>query len=82
MMAGAGMPEPAPAALPVTAAQGKHCTALHLAHRLAVAGQVRILDVDTPGLVMPVSVFARRDSPSSTAVDTFRNCLVDAAALR
>ncbi|MDM0001883.1 LysR substrate-binding domain-containing protein [Variovorax sp. J22P240] len=28
----------------------------HLARRLAMAGQVRTLDVDTPGLVMPVSV--------------------------
>jgi DNA-binding transcriptional LysR family regulator len=54
----------------------------HLARRLAVAGQVRILDLDSPGLVLPVSVFTRVDAPASTAVDTFRNCLVEAAALR
>ena len=54
----------------------------HLAHRLALAGQVRALDVDTPGLVMPVSVYTPAGVPPSTAVDTFRNCLVEAAALR
>jgi DNA-binding transcriptional LysR family regulator len=54
----------------------------HLARRLALAGQVRTLEVETPGLVMPVSVFSPAGAPASTAVDTFRSCLVEAAALR
>jgi DNA-binding transcriptional LysR family regulator len=54
----------------------------HLARRLAAAGQVRTLDVDTPGLVMPVSVFTLAGAPRSTALDTFRNCLFDAAVLQ
>jgi DNA-binding transcriptional LysR family regulator len=53
-----------------------------LARRLAVAGQARILDVDTPGLVMPVSVFTLAGAPTSTTVDTFQDCLIEAAALR
>jgi len=53
-----------------------------LARRLAVAGQARILDVDTPGLVMPVSVFTLAGAPMSTTVDTFKDCLIEAAALR
>jgi len=54
----------------------------HLAHRLAMAGQVRILEVETPGLVMAISVFSLAGAPGSTAVDTFRACLIEAAALR
>jgi len=54
----------------------------HLARRLAVAGQVRALEVDTPGLVMPVAAFALAGAPLSTAADSFRNYLVEAAALR
>jgi len=54
----------------------------HLARRLAMAGQIRILDVETPGLVMPVSVFSRVGAAASQAIDTFRTCLVEAAALR
>ena len=54
----------------------------HLARRLAMAGQVRMLEVDTPGLVMPVSVFTLAGAPASTTVDTFKSCLVEAAALR
>ena len=54
----------------------------HLARRLAVAGQVRALDIDTPGLVMPVSVFTLAGVPLSAAADAFRSCLVEAAALR
>jgi hypothetical protein len=47
-----------------------------------MAGQVRTLDVDSPGLVMPVSVFTPARATASTAVDTFKTCLVEAAALR
>ena len=47
-----------------------------------MAGQVRILEVETPGLVMPMSVFSLAGAPASTAVDTFSSCLVEAAALR
>lgn len=54
----------------------------HLARRLAMAGQVRILEVETPGLVMAISVFSLAGAPASTAVDTFRGCLIEAAALR
>lgn len=54
----------------------------HLSRRLAAARQVRILDVATPGLAMPVSVFTRAGAPPSTAVDAFRDCLVSAAASR
>ena len=54
----------------------------HLSRRLAMAGQVRMLDVDTPGLVMPVSVFTPAGAPASTAVDTFKQCLIAAAASR
>ena len=36
----------------------------HLARRLAMAGQVRTLEVDTPGLVMPVSVFTLAGAPA------------------
>src|SRR4051794_14992198 len=54
----------------------------HLSRRLATAGQVRMLDVDTPGLVMPVSVFSPAGAPASTAVETFKQCLIAAAALR
>jgi len=54
----------------------------HLARRLGLAGQVRTLDVDTPGLVMPVSVYTRAGTAASKAVQTFRSCLVEAAALR
>lgn len=65
-------------------AQGSALSVLpqHLARRLAMAGQVRTLDVDTPGLVMPISVFSLAGAPATTAVDTFRSCLVEAAALR
>ncbi|RZL95335.1 MAG: LysR family transcriptional regulator [Variovorax sp.] len=54
----------------------------HLARRLAMAGQVRALDVETPGLVMPVSVFTLASAAASTAIGTFKSCLVEAAALR
>ena len=54
----------------------------HLARRLAVAGQVRPLEIETPGLVMPVAVFTLASAPLSTAVDTLRSCIVEAAALR
>ena len=54
----------------------------HLSRRLATAGQVRMLDVDTPGLVMPVSVFSPAGAPASIAVETFKHCLIAAAALR
>jgi DNA-binding transcriptional LysR family regulator len=54
----------------------------HLARRLAMAGQVRILEVETPGLVMAISVFSLAGAPGSTAVDTFKGCLIEAAALR
>jgi DNA-binding transcriptional LysR family regulator len=54
----------------------------HLARRLAVAGQVRALDIDTPGLVMPVSVFTLTGAVPAVAADTFRTCLIDAATLR
>ncbi|MDM0117157.1 hypothetical protein QTI66_34090 [Variovorax sp. J22R133] len=47
-----------------------------------MAGQMRTLDVETPGLVMPISVFTLTGAPASTALDTFRSCLVEAAALR
>ncbi|MGJ7512530.1 LysR family transcriptional regulator [Variovorax sp. GT1P44] len=54
----------------------------HLARRLAMAGQVRMLDVETPGLVMPVAVFSPAGAAASSAIDTFKSCLVEAAALR
>ena len=54
----------------------------HLARRLAMAGQVRILEVETPGLVMAISLFSLTGAPASTAVDTFKSCLIEAAALR
>lgn len=54
----------------------------HLARRMAVAGQVRVLDIDTPGLVMPVSVFTLAAGPRSAVADLFRRCLVESAALR
>ena len=54
----------------------------HLGRRLVTAGQVRKLDVDTPGLVMPVSVFTPIGVPVSRAVDTFKQCLIEAAAKR
>jgi DNA-binding transcriptional LysR family regulator len=54
----------------------------HLARRLAVAGQVRALEVDTPGLVMAVSVFTLAGAVMSAATEVFRGCLVAAAALR
>lgn len=52
----------------------------HLARRLAVAGQVRILDIDTPGLVMPVSMLSQAGTRPSTAVETLKSSLVEAAA--
>ncbi len=52
----------------------------HLARRLAMAGQVRALDIETPGLVMPVSVFSRTGLAASAAVETFKACVVEAAA--
>ena len=54
----------------------------HLARRLAMAGQVRILEVETPGLVMAISLFSLAGPPASAAVDTFKGCLIEAAALR
>ncbi|MDM0015798.1 LysR substrate-binding domain-containing protein [Variovorax sp. J22P168] len=54
----------------------------HLARRLAMAGQLRTLEVDTPGLVMPVAVFTQAAGAPSTAIDTLRRCLLEAAASR
>jgi DNA-binding transcriptional LysR family regulator len=54
----------------------------HLARRLATAGQMRVLEVETPGLVMPISLFTLPAARASMAVDTLRTCLVQAAALR
>lgn len=54
----------------------------HLSRRLAMAGQVRALEVESPGLVMPISVFSLASAPASAAVDAFKSCLIEAAALR
>lgn len=53
-----------------------------LAHRLELAGEIRKLHVDTPGLMMPVSVLTLAGGSTSTAVGTFKECLVEAAAMR
>ncbi|HSW17081.1 MAG TPA: LysR substrate-binding domain-containing protein, partial [Ramlibacter sp.] len=63
--------------------QGAALTVLpqQLAGRLALAGEVRKLNVDTPGLMMPVSVLTQAGAPTSTAVGTFKECLIEAAAM-
>ena len=65
-------------------AQGRALAVLpqHLARRLAMAGQVRMLEVETPGLVMPIALFTLPNVPALPAVDTLRDCLIEAAALR
>lgn len=50
------------------------------ARRLASGRQLKVLDAESAGIVLPICVLSLRDAPASSAVAAFKASLLDAAA--